>query len=328
MKKFILLFFFILLLRPCFVVAENSVEINTASLQQLDEITGIGPVLAQRIIDARPFSSVGDLLRVKGIGEKTLQKIKDQGLAYVEWQTQQPDQKIIQNTNPIPNPTPTPSPAIVPEITYTSGVFINEIMPNPEGPDETDEWVELYNSNNSDADLSGWQIQDTIGTITTYTVPQNTKILANSFSVFKRPDTKIMLNNDQDGLNLLTPDKKVADSVAFLSAPLNKSYNKTDGVPFGSWQWSLTLTPGAKNVVTTAPASNNIKTLPKAKNSVKNDGVEIGLAGLSQNIEKNQAVGNPWFLFFIVLATTIILAIIVLLIKFKFQKTHERSQSF
>lgn len=60
------------------------IDINTAPASELEKLVGVGPTIAQRIIEARPFSSVDDLIRVKGIGEKTLQKIKEQGLACVK----------------------------------------------------------------------------------------------------------------------------------------------------------------------------------------------------------------------------------------------------
>jgi len=67
-----------------FLMVRGCININTASEEELQKITGVGPVIAQRIIDARPFSSVYDLIRVSGIGEITLQKIIEQGLACVE----------------------------------------------------------------------------------------------------------------------------------------------------------------------------------------------------------------------------------------------------
>jgi hypothetical protein len=71
---------------------------------------------------------------------------------------------------PTPDPTPAPTPTPPVAITYPTGVFINEILPNPAGADETEEWLELKNSNNFDVDLSGWQIQDKAGSIKTYTI--------------------------------------------------------------------------------------------------------------------------------------------------------------
>lgn len=57
------------------------VNINTASAAELQTLSGIGPSMAQSIIDDRskngPFASVDDLMRVSGIGEKKLAKIKD-----------------------------------------------------------------------------------------------------------------------------------------------------------------------------------------------------------------------------------------------------------
>jgi len=324
MKKIIFILFFTLLC-PIFVFAVDRVDINTATLSQLDEIVHVGPKTAQKIIAGRPYSSVNDLSRAKGIGNgKYLQDIIDQGWACVNCQTeiaqtQQTAQEVDQTPSPTPAPSTTPTPTPTPAITYPSGVFINEILPNPSGADETNEWIELYNSNSSDVDLPGWQIQDTEGTTTTYTIPKNTKILANGFLIFKRPDTKIMLNNDEDGLNILTPDKKIVDSVVFTKAPLGQSYNKTKS----GWAWSTTLTPGAVNIVTTPASKNSTKNLSKPKNSGNNNDVGVGLADLSQTTNVNQdnnKITNPWFLFFVALAITIILASIVLLIKFRVYK--------
>ena len=57
------------------------IEINQAPANELEALPGMGPVLAQRIIDERnrvgKFSTQEDLLKVNGIGKKKLAKIKD-----------------------------------------------------------------------------------------------------------------------------------------------------------------------------------------------------------------------------------------------------------
>jgi len=57
------------------------VDINTASLAELQTLPGIGPVLSQRVVDGRPYESLDDLTRVKGIGPKTLNKFRDKIIA-------------------------------------------------------------------------------------------------------------------------------------------------------------------------------------------------------------------------------------------------------
>lgn len=316
------------------------VDINTASLIELDKITQIGAITAQKIIDARPYKVIDDLLKVKGIGEKTLLKIKEQALICVNCST----------PTPIPVPTPEPSSPVIPSLTgnlvventqnildsrvrendttipttilpviYPDGVIINEILPSPQGADEENEYIELYNKNNFDVDLSGWKLKDSDGTITTYIIPghlpdgRQAKILANSFLIFKRPDTKISLNNAKDSITLLFPNNKITSSVSFIKAPINQSYSKIND----NYIWNTNLTPEKPNIVLTD--------LSKSNNSDNNNSIITeNLASLSNslnsNTNKNLSNKNPLLLFVIVLCVAIILSTIILVIKIKIKK--------
>ena len=62
-------------------VEAGRVNINTAGAAELDQLPGIGPVLAQRIVDWRtengPFRTAEDLLKVEGIGPSTLENLQN-----------------------------------------------------------------------------------------------------------------------------------------------------------------------------------------------------------------------------------------------------------
>ncbi len=68
---------------PAFAAAAaptGKVNLNTATVDQLEDLPGIGPALAARIVDHRQkngaFKSVEDVMAVKGIGERNFAKIQ------------------------------------------------------------------------------------------------------------------------------------------------------------------------------------------------------------------------------------------------------------
>ena len=68
-----------------YATSVDKVNVNTATVEQLQELPGVGPVTAQRIVafrDKTPFSTPEQLLEIKGIGQKTFAKMK--GLVTVE----------------------------------------------------------------------------------------------------------------------------------------------------------------------------------------------------------------------------------------------------
>lgn len=55
----------------------ETININKASQDQLELLLGIGPVRAKAVIDGRPYAKIEDIMKVKGIKDKTFAKIKD-----------------------------------------------------------------------------------------------------------------------------------------------------------------------------------------------------------------------------------------------------------
>lgn len=80
-------------------------DLNTATMKQLEQVSGIGPARAQSVINDRtqngPFKSMDDLHRITGISEKSIEYIRKSGFCITDvspTNSPTPDSKITENT--------------------------------------------------------------------------------------------------------------------------------------------------------------------------------------------------------------------------------------
>jgi competence protein ComEA len=61
------------------ILLGQKININTATAEELEQLPGIGPALAKKIVEYRevhgPFASIEDIVNIDGIGEKMLKRI-------------------------------------------------------------------------------------------------------------------------------------------------------------------------------------------------------------------------------------------------------------
>jgi hypothetical protein len=144
---------------------------------------------------------------------------------------------------------------------------ITELLPNPlgTGNDSTDEYIELYNANDSAFDLSNFALQSGLTTLHSYVFPSGASLAPRSFTAFYANQTKLTLSNSGSQAKLIDP---LGNSIS-ASDPYS---NAVDGQAWafanGAWYWTTQPTPDAANVIT-QPVAKSTRSTKAAITSAK-----------------------------------------------------------
>ncbi|MEI2689900.1 MAG: lamin tail domain-containing protein [Anaerolineae bacterium] len=152
---------------------------------------------------------------------------------------------------------------------FPTGISLNEFMPQPASDwngdgaaDQGDEYIEIYNANPFDVDISGWIIDDSAdGGSSPYVLPPGAVVLAQRHLLLFATETGIDLADGDEGdeLRLMTPDGVQVESYGYAEATPDGAYSKTaDGS--GAWTTGYPPSPGAANLPPAPATATNTAT--------------------------------------------------------------------
>jgi len=150
---------------------------------------------------------------------------------------------------------------IVEEVAIAKTLRFITLYPNTIGSDETEEYIELQNTGVETIDLQGWIIED--GSTDRYTFKESTLLTAGATVRLMRPETKIILNNTGDTLELIAPDEEVVDKVTYGNSAKGATYAFVNNV----WKWSGTATTAESTAVTSSTSATKTSNSTHATNA-------------------------------------------------------------
>ena len=120
---------------------------------------------------------------------------------------------------------------------------IVKIVPNPAGNDSENETIDIKNNSSKKVDLTGWKIATgSSGKMPNHPISGEFALGSSETKTITQEFSKFSLNNKAGKVQLVMPDGKVADEIAYAKEKIAEdvAYAKIDG----EWQW---IEPGAQN---------------------------------------------------------------------------------
>ncbi|MBU0707485.1 lamin tail domain-containing protein [Patescibacteria group bacterium] len=159
----------------------------------------------------------------------------------------QPEESINEQDGPTQSDDPgskSTDPEAQAQYDFSDLILITELLPNPEGPDAEEEYIEIANFDNREINLLGWKLTDTK---TYYEIEESMLIASGEYFSFIRPETKISLNNSDEQLFLIDPNEKIISGVSYTKAKEGFSLSRVD--QSDNWSWSTIITPARANII-------------------------------------------------------------------------------
>lgn len=171
---------------------------------------------------------------------------------------------------------------VKPEVNSAVTVVINEFMASNTGiikddNDETEDWIELYNTTNSAINLEGYHITDTETNLTKYTFPAGVSIAANGYLIVWADEdgltqgpnhANFKLSASGEQIILLSPNQTELDRVVFGTQEANKSSAR---IPNGTGPFRIgehTFNANNDGTVATSDNIKSIKIFPNPSNDI------------------------------------------------------------
>lgn len=124
---------------------------------------------------------------------------------------------------------------------------ITELLPNPIGSDAGNEFIEVFNPNDSDVNLSNY-VLNVGSSATNYVFPISSIVGAGKYISFSNDDIRFTLVNTTSKVDLMSADGQIIDEApAYINPNDGMAWALIDGV----WQYTDQPTPGGANVAST-----------------------------------------------------------------------------
>ena len=135
-------------------------------------------------------------------------------------------------------------------------VIINEILPNPEGSDAEEEWIEIFNQGDMQINLLNWKIDDIEGGSRPYKFSSVVNLSPNQFYIIDRAESKLALNNTVDAVRLFDNAENLVDKIEYGEVEEGEAYARGEN---DKWFWTTVPTPGDENIISVSDSNSIIK---------------------------------------------------------------------